>query len=98
MTMTATPPAQRRVRWRETPEVADGARRLIRAVGRRAETDIDALPLLAQLAAEADQALAQAVQGCRAFGWSWTDVGRVLGVTRQAAQRRFGHLDGAGDC
>lgn len=108
MTMTTLPPQTtagtspdqvvpavhtRRRTPRETPEVADGARRLIRAVARRAETDLDALPLLAQLGADVDEAMARAVKGCRDFGWSWADVGRVLGVTRQAAQKRYGHLE-----
>ena len=28
---------------------------------------------------------------CRAAGWTWQDVADVLGVTRQAAHKRFAH-------
>lgn len=82
-------------RVRETPEVAGAARRMIRAVGERAAADVDALPLLAQLRDQVDTELARAVTGARdprrnAEPWSWADIGRALGITRQAAQQRFG--------
>lgn len=77
-------------RYRETPEVAAGAARMIRAVGARAAGDVDALPLLVDLGEEVERELRRAVAGVRRRGWSWTDVGRVLGTTRQAAQSRFG--------
>ena len=31
-----------------------------------------------------------AVTGLRAFGYSWTEIGSRLGITRQAAQQRWG--------
>ncbi|MFG2988242.1 hypothetical protein ACGFZK_02845 [Streptomyces sp. NPDC048257] len=40
-------------------------------------------------AEEASRLLREAVQGARAAGHSWETVGRVLGVSRQAAQQRF---------
>ncbi|MFI9332031.1 hypothetical protein ACIGZJ_31370 [Kitasatospora sp. NPDC052868] len=40
-------------------------------------------------AEEAGRLLREAVQGARASGHSWDAVGRVLGVSRQAAQQRF---------
>ncbi|MFE2527836.1 hypothetical protein ACFXEL_26735 [Streptomyces sp. NPDC059382] len=40
-------------------------------------------------AEEAGRLLREAVQGARAAGHSWDTVGRVLGVSRQAAQQRF---------
>jgi DNA-directed RNA polymerase specialized sigma24 family protein len=39
---------------------------------------------------KADQALRAAVTQARRDGASWADVGRVLGITRQTAQQRFG--------
>ncbi len=33
----------------------------------------------------------QAVTGLRAFGYSWAEIGSRLGITRQAAQQRWGH-------
>ncbi|MFB0626942.1 hypothetical protein [Streptomyces sp. AB3(2024)] len=40
-------------------------------------------------AEESSRLLREAVQGARAAGHSWDTVGRVLGVSRQAAQQRF---------
>ncbi|MEU6314642.1 hypothetical protein [Streptomyces sp. NPDC047014] len=40
-------------------------------------------------AEEAGRLLREAVQGARAAGHSWDAVGKVLGVSRQAAQQRF---------
>lgn len=33
------------------------------------------------------------VNAARVDGASWTEIGKVLGVTRQAAQKRFGKAD-----
>lgn len=81
-------------RYRETPELTGAARRMIRAVAKRCETDVEALADLAQLRDEIDAALVAAVAGARSgeqvAAYSWADVGRVLGMTRQAAQQRFG--------
>jgi len=38
----------------------------------------------------ADAELRSAVTAARAVGRSWTEVGVVLGVSKQAAQQRFG--------
>ena len=65
--------------------------RVITAAGKRVATgDVEALPDLAQLAAEVDAALITAVQGLREFGYSWEQIASRLGVTRQAAQQRWG--------
>ena len=42
------------------------------------------------LAEEIDTAIAEAVKGLRAFGYSWAGIGSRLGITRQAAQQRWG--------
>jgi hypothetical protein len=42
------------------------------------------------LAAEIDDAITEAVKGLRTFGYSWTEIGSRLGITRQAAQQRWG--------
>lgn len=39
---------------------------------------------------ELDTAIATAVQGQRRNGFSWADIGRGLGVTRQAAHMTWG--------
>ncbi|MGW0824915.1 Clp protease N-terminal domain-containing protein [Streptomyces sp. NPDC002845] len=42
-----------------------------------------------QLQALADDLVEDYVEHCRMHGYSWTDVGGALGVTRQAVQQRF---------
>jgi hypothetical protein len=75
----------------ENPEFAAFARRVIRAYSRRISGgDIEALIDMAILATEADVALRDAVTGLRAYGYSWADIARPLGITRQAAQQRWG--------
>ena len=76
----------------ENDEYAAFARRVLRAYARRvAEGDVEALTLMLGLSAEIDTAISQAVTGLRAFGYSWAEIGTRLGVTRQAAQQRWGH-------
>jgi hypothetical protein len=58
---------------------------------RVADGDVEALSLMLGLFAEIDTAISQAVTGLRAFGYSWAEIGSRLGVTRQAAQQRWGH-------
>jgi hypothetical protein len=75
----------------ENDEYAAFARRILRAYSRRiGQGDIDALADMADLAAEIDTATGQAVAGLRARGYSWAEIGTRLGITRQAAQQRWG--------
>ena len=75
----------------ENDDYAAFAHRILRAYARRVATgDIDALTHMTDLAAEVDTAISQAVTGLRAFGYSWADIGTRLGITRQAAQQRWG--------
>jgi hypothetical protein len=81
---TAAPPV-------ENTAYAAFARRVLRAYARRISTgDIDALPGITILAADIDNAIRQAVTGLRETGYSWAEIGARLGVTRQAAQQRWG--------
>ena len=65
--------------------------RVIAAAGKRVATgDVDALPDLARLTHTLDAALLTAVSGLREFGYSWEQIATRLGVTRQAAQQRWG--------
>lgn len=57
---------------------------------RVADGDVEALVLLVDLAEEIDTAMAEAVKGLRARGYSWAEIGTRLGITRQAAQQRWG--------
>ena len=42
------------------------------------------------LADEIDTAITEAVKGLRACGYSWNEISSRLGITRQAAQQRWG--------
>ncbi len=44
----------------------------------------------------ADHLIGHFVDQARRSGASWTDIGRSMGVTKQAAQKRFVPKDGAG--
>lgn len=75
----------------ENDEYAAFARRVIRAYGRRIATgDVEALLDLATISAEIDRAFTTAITGLRQQGHSWADIARPLGITRQAAQQRWG--------
>ena len=75
----------------ENDAYAAFARRIVRAHGRRVATgDIEALADLMRLAADIETAIREAVIGLRDFGYSWADIAARLGITRQAAQQRWG--------
>ena len=90
-TVKASLTANRAGRVVENDEYAAFARRILRAYARRiADGDVEALTLMLGLADEIDAAIGQAVTGLRGFGYSWAEIGARLGVTRQAAQQRWG--------
>ena len=81
----------RRRRSVENDEYASVIRRVLRAYTRRvAAGDIDALADMTGLAAELDEVISQIVAGLHEAGYSWTEIAARLGVTRQAAQQRWG--------
>jgi hypothetical protein len=74
-------------RLRRQVEYAAFVRRILRAYSRRVgDGDVEALALMLDLAGEA-------VEGLRTYGYSWAEIGSQLGITRQAAQQRWGHRD-----
>ena len=82
----------RRRRPVENDEYASFIRRVLRAYARRVATgDVDALTDMTGLATEMDKAISQAITGLRTTGYSWAEIAARLGVTRQAAQQRWGH-------
>lgn len=84
-----TPESPRRVV--ENDQYAAFLRRAIRAYGRRiASGDVEALADAIALVEELDTAIANAVTGLRAQGYSWADIARPLTISRQAAQQRWG--------
>lgn len=79
----------------ENDEYAKFCRRVIRAYARRVANadDVDLAEMVA-VRDEMDRAIAAAVTGQRdLWGASWSDIGRALGTTRQAAQQRYGARD-----
>ena len=57
------------------------------------EADTTTLRHVAELAEkveEADAELTEAVRQARSANRSWSEIGAMLGVSKQAAQRRFG--------
>jgi hypothetical protein len=84
--------AKRRRRVTENDEYAAFLRRVIAAYSRRvARGDIDALTGMARLDDDLDAAIHHAVSELRArHGYSWADIAARLGITRQAAQQRWG--------
>lgn len=76
----------------ETPEYIKAAQRFIRAAGRRVgdADDVD-LAQLIELRDAVETAIAEAVTSQRAnYGRSWQWVANGLGITRQAAQQKYG--------
>ena len=89
--LTPRIPVQRRRDVVENAAFAAFARRIIRAHGRRvADGDVEALRDLVALSTVIDDAIGEAVIGLRAFGYSWAEIGQRLGISRQAAQQRWG--------
>ncbi|HEY9475948.1 MAG TPA: hypothetical protein VIS06_19120 [Mycobacteriales bacterium] len=85
-----TPPRRVR-RVVENDKFGAFVRRVVRAHSRRiADGDVEALPDLLTLARDIDTAIGQAVTGLRQFGYSWAEIASRLGITRQAAQQRWG--------
>jgi hypothetical protein len=80
---------QKRERVIENDDYAKAAVRLIRSMGKRASADLEALEWLAGAVDYARDALAMAVDGCRARGYSDGEIGAALGITRQAVWKRF---------
>jgi len=70
-------------------------RRMIAAYGRRvAGGDLAELEQLVALRTELDAEIDAAARALHEGtddrpGYSWTDIGRVLGITRQSARERF---------
>lgn len=81
-----------RKREREAPEMGAMLDRMIRAMSRRAVGgELEALGVLRELRWKIDAAIAEGAQGAHeAFGFSWTEIGRELGITRQAARQMYG--------
>jgi DNA-directed RNA polymerase specialized sigma24 family protein len=86
---TATP--HRRTGAVENDAYHAFTRRVLRAYSRRvAAGDVEALAALVSLGTEVEQATRDAVIGLREFGYSWSEIGTRLGMTKQAVHKRWG--------
>ena len=76
----------------ENEEYAAFVRRFFHAYARRiASGDIDALAGMVAFTADMEAIIHRVVTGLREqHGYSWAEIGLRLGVTRQAAQQRWG--------
>lgn len=82
----------------ETAEFINGfLRRIIKAAGSRmVEADPEDLALLVQARDELNAVIAASVPAMRdQYGWSWAEIGRALGISRQAAQQAYGRRSAA---
>lgn len=81
-----------RRRVRETRDIASMIRRMIDAHGRRvADGDEQDLRDLVELRYHLDLTVAAAVEALHyEQGFSWGTLGEILGVTKQAMEKRFG--------
>src|SRR3982751_5634966 len=89
-----TPKPRKRTRREvETNQFDAFVRRILRAYARRvAAGDVEALASLSALSAEVDAVTRLAVAGLRKgpYSYSWSEIADRLGVTKQAAQMRYG--------
>ncbi len=75
----------------ENDEYAAFTRRIIRAYARRVATgDVEALTDMVAFSSVLDDAISEAVTGLRSHGYSWAEIAARLGISRQAAQQRWG--------
>lgn len=88
----------RRKRDVENDEYLRFMRRILRAIGKRVGAgDIDTLAELVKLRDDLDEQILATVAELRGPKWqySWAQIGDALGITRQAAQKRFAAAGGA---
>src|SRR3954454_180899 len=91
--LTRKPRAKRAKREVENAAFDAFVRRILRANGRRvAAGDVEALASLSQLSSEVDAVTRLAVAGLRKapYSYSWSEIADRLGITKQAAQQRYG--------
>jgi len=70
--------------------VKDAKRLVERTIAHRVAGDIDELGAFDELRESVNKAERFAVRQLRQEGWSWADIAKRLGVSKQAAQQRFG--------
>jgi hypothetical protein len=76
----------------ENDTYAAFTRRILASYGRRIghTGDVDALADLVALGEDIETAVQHAITALRGHGYSWAEIAIRLGITRQAAQQRWG--------
>lgn len=75
---------------REASDIGAMMGRMFRSLVARAETgDTEALEVLVELQRQSGNHVRAAAQELIAFGYTYADLAQVLGVSRQAATKRF---------
>jgi len=81
---------------RESPEIEAFVKRMHRALIRRAKDgDLEAVEALANLVASSSEACKLAADAAWRSGFSYTQIGDALGISRQAARQRFASVRSA---
>lgn len=75
--------------WTYAQTAAKRARELSEETGDKAHY-LERLAVVQELAKVTAQLRADAIQEARLHGASWADIGAKLGISKQAAQQRFG--------
>jgi hypothetical protein len=78
----------------EDDNYAAGVKRLVRAQGKRAGADLAMFALFAGSVDYARARLQDAADQLITQGYSYGDIGRALGISRQGARQRFGRQQG----
>lgn len=75
---------------READEIGAFVRRMVRALTRRAaDGDVEALVQMVQTRRALDVEILTAARALVAFGWTYAEIGRELGISKQRAHQRF---------
>jgi hypothetical protein len=77
------------VRAKSIHLVAQAQRGRLRLVGSWGKRPIDDLAIACAAAGAVDKLIQQTVADARRDGCSWTEIGRSLGISKQAAWERF---------
>lgn len=81
---------QRAERKTDDADHAEYVKRLVGAQGKRAGADLPMFALFAEAVDFARARLQDAADQLIAQGYTYADIGRALGITRQGARQRFG--------
>ena len=81
---------KRAKRVKENPEYVGMCKRVIRRLAERVKEDPEALADLLHLETVIKEAAGNAARGLFHGGFSWGEIGKRLGMTRQACRQRWG--------